>query len=167
MQSLGQARFRRGTWIRKTREHYLDLIAMTMAGMAAEEVFLGGHDDGVAGTDGSDLFEATKTAIALERSYGMGEKLASYGDFSRRPLEEIGHLDPELMARVDRILQEQLDQAKGILERHRSACMMLADELVARLELPGKEVLETLDQHSMGRDGSAMISALGFDKRTP
>jgi hypothetical protein len=66
--SLGQARFRRGTWVRRTKEHYLDLIAMTMAGMAAEEVFLGGHDDGVAGADGSDLFEATKTAIAMERS---------------------------------------------------------------------------------------------------
>lgn len=126
-----------------------------------EEVFLGGHDDGVAGNDGSDLFEATKTAIALERSYGMGEKLASYGDLSRRRLEEIGHLDPELMARVDRILQEQLDRAKGILERHRRPCMMLADELVARLELPGKEVLETLDQHRGGRDGSAMRLDLG------
>ncbi|WP_050577405.1 hypothetical protein [Sinorhizobium arboris] len=156
LQSLGQARFRRGTWIRRTRDHYLDLIAMTMAGMAAEEVFLDGHDDGVAGTDGSDLFEATKTAIALERSYGMGEKLASYGDLSRRRFEEIGHLDPALMARVDRILQEQLDRAKGILERHRSACMMLADELVARLELPDKEVLDALDQHSRGRDESAM-----------
>ncbi|RVE98900.1 AAA family ATPase [Sinorhizobium meliloti] len=150
LQSLGQARFRRGTWIRRTKEHYLDLIAMTMAGMAAEEVFLGGHDDGVAGNDGSDLFEATKTAIALERSYGMGEKLASYGDLSRRRLEEIGHLDPELMARVDRILQEHLDRAKGILERHRSACIVLADELVARLELPGKEVLDALD----GEDGA-------------
>lgn len=146
LQSLGTARFKRGTWIRRTKEHYLDLIAMTMAGMAAEEVFLDGHDDGVAGTDGSDLFEATKTAIALERSFGMGEKLASYGDLSRRRIEEIGHLDPELMARVDRILQEQLDRAKGILERYRSACMMLADELVARLELPGKEVLDAIEE---------------------
>ncbi|WP_457585301.1 hypothetical protein [Ensifer canadensis] len=48
---------------------------MTVDGRAAEEVFLGGHDDGVAGGDGSDLTEATKTAIALERSYGMGETL--------------------------------------------------------------------------------------------
>jgi len=145
VQSLGQARFRRGTWIRKTKGHYLDLIAMTMAGMAAEEVFLGGHDDGVAGTDGSDLFEATKTAIALERSYGMGEKLASYGDLSRRRLEEIGHLDPELMARVDRILQEQLDRAKEILLRHRKACLILTDQLTSRRELPGREVLDALD----------------------
>ncbi len=153
VQSLGQARFRRGTWIRKTKEHYLDLIAMTMAGMAAEEVFLGGHDDGVAGNDGSDLFEATKTAIALERSYGMGDKLASYGDLGQRRFEEIAHLDPELMERVDRILQEQLDRAKGILDRHRSTCEQLVEGLVERLELSGQEVLQALDRCHDGTSG--------------
>jgi cell division protease FtsH len=125
--------------------------------MAAEEVFLGGHDNGVAGNEGSDLFEATKTAIALERSYGMGEKLASYGDLSRRHLEGFGHLDPMLLARVDSILQEQLDRAKEILTRHRKACAALADELAVRLELPGQEVLDALD--SLGQDGSSRWSA--------
>jgi hypothetical protein len=85
---LGHARFRRGTWIRRTKKHNLYLIAMTMAGMAAEELFLGGHDDGVAGNEGSDLFEATKTAMAMERAYGMGAKLASFGDLNRYP--EVG-----------------------------------------------------------------------------
>lgn len=150
VQSLGQARFRRGTWIRRTKEHYLDLIAMTMAGMAAEEVFLGGHDDGVAGADGSDLFEATKTAIALERSYGMGEKLASYGDLRRRHIEGLGHVDPALLARVDSILQEQFDRAKNILLRYREACMLLADELASRLELSGQVVLDVLDSQDKG-----------------
>jgi len=156
LQSLGQARFRRGTWIRKTKEHYLDLIAMTMAGMAAEEVFLGGHDDGVAGADGSDLVEATKTAIALERSYGMGEKLASYGDLSRRHLEAFCHLDPMLLERVDRILQEQLDRSKEILLRHRRACLILTDQLASRLELPGKEVLDALGEEGKPSQRVAM-----------
>ncbi|WP_234716830.1 AAA family ATPase [Ensifer adhaerens] len=156
VQSLGQARFRRGTWVRRTKEHYLDLIAMTMAGMAAEEVFLGGHDDGVAGNDGSDLFEATKTAIALERSYGMGEKLASYGDLSRRRIEEVGHLDPMLIERVDRTLQEQLDRSKGILQRHWKACLILTDQLVSRLELPGKEVLDVLGEQGKPSQRVAM-----------
>ena len=78
-------------------------------------------------TDGSDLFEATKTAIALERSYGMGEKLASYGDLRRRHIEGLGHVDPALLARVDSILQEQFDRAKNILLRYREACTVLAD----------------------------------------
>jgi ATP-dependent Zn protease len=144
LQSLGQARFRRGTWIRRTKEHYLDLIAMTMAGMAAEEVFLGGHDDGVGGSEGSDLFDATKMAIALERSYGMGEHLGSYGDLSRRHLEAFCQLDPMLTARVDRILQAQLDRSKEILARHRPAVLTLTDRLSSRLELWGPEVMEAL-----------------------
>lgn len=137
------------------------------------------HDDGGHGCGGGvpgrprrrrpqapkdpNLVEATKTAIALERSYGMGEKLASYWDLSRRHLEAFGHLDPMLLERVNRILQEQLDRSKEILDRHRSVCMMLADELVARLELPGKEVLDALSQHSRRRDGYAM--RLDFDPR--
>jgi hypothetical protein len=94
-------------------------------GDGPEEVFLGGHDAGVAGADGSDLFEATKTAIALERSYGMGEKLASYGDLRRRHIEGLGHVDPALLARVDSILQEQFDRAKNILLRYRKLARCL------------------------------------------
>jgi hypothetical protein len=52
LQSLGHARFRRDPWVRRTKQHYLDLIAMSLAGMAAEQVFLGGHDDGAAGNEG-------------------------------------------------------------------------------------------------------------------
>lgn len=143
LQSLGHARFRRDPWTRRTKQHYLDLIAMTMAGMAAEELFLGGHDDGVAGNEGSDLFEATKTAMAMERTYGMGAKLASYGDLNRYP--EGGSFDPMLLPRVDGILQKQFERAMTILDRHREACVVLADELASRLELSGQEVLTAID----------------------
>lgn len=149
LQSLGHARFRRGTWIRRTKKHYLDLIAMTMAGMAAEELFLGGHDDGVAGNEGSDLFEATKTAMAIERTYGMGAKLASYGDLKRYP-DGGGGFDPMLLSRVDGILQKQFERAKTILDRHREACVVLADELAFRLELSGKEVRDAIDADLQG-----------------
>lgn len=143
LQSLGHARFRRDPWIRRTKRHYLDLIAMSLAGMAAEDAFLGGHDDGAAGNDGSDLVEATKTAIALERTYGMGAKLASYEYPARFP--EGSSFDPMLLPRVDAVLQEQFDRAKSILLRHRDACTILADELASRRELPGQEVRDALD----------------------
>ncbi|NTE82170.1 AAA family ATPase [Agrobacterium tumefaciens] len=143
LQTLGHARFRRDPWTRRTKQHYLDLIAMSLAGMAAEQVFLGGHDDGAAGNEGSDLFEATKTAMALERSYGMGTKLASYSDLNLPGGSS--NWDPMLLPRVDGILQEQFDRAKTILGRHRPACTILADELASRLELSGQEVLDALD----------------------
>lgn len=58
-------------WARRTREHYLDIITMTMSGMAAEQLLLGRWDDGASVGGGSDLHEATKIAVALERSYGL------------------------------------------------------------------------------------------------
>ena len=99
-------------------------------------------------TRGSDLFEATKTAMALERSYGMGTKLASYSDLSLP--RGSGNWDPMLLPRVDGILQEQFDRAKTILVRHRQACTILADELSSRLELSGAEVRDALGG---GNDG--------------
>lgn len=50
-----------------------------------------------------------------------------------------------LLARVDRILQEQLDRSKEILVRHRKAFLILTDQLASRLELWSKEVLDALD----------------------
>ncbi|PDT51200.1 MULTISPECIES: hypothetical protein [Sinorhizobium] len=144
LQYVGHARFRRDPWIRRTKQHYLDLIAMSLAGMAAEQVFLGGHDDGAAGNAGSGPFEATKTAMALERSFGMGTKLAAYGDLNRPGGN--GHFDPMLLPRVDGILQKQFDRA-----RHREACTVLADELASRLELSGQEVLDALARQDQNR----------------
>ncbi|MGZ2432599.1 AAA family ATPase [Rhizobium redzepovicii] len=149
-QSVGKAVFKRDPWARRTKEHYLDIIAMTVSGMAAEQLFLGSWDDGAAGGDGSDLHEATKTAIALERSFGMGQNLASYGPIDERITSEIKSLDAALMAQVDAILRIQLDRAMMILERHRGACLKLADELAERGELAGREVLDALHQDEDG-----------------
>ncbi|MDI7925234.1 hypothetical protein MRS75_24640, partial [Rhizobiaceae bacterium n36] len=143
-QSVGRAVFARDVWARRTKDYYLDTIAMTMSGMAAEQLLLGSWDDGAAGGVGSDLHEATKTAIALERSFGMGRKLASYGPVDDRDTNEMKLLDTALMSEVDGILRKQLKRSMAILERHREMCLKLVDELVERGELPGMEVLEAL-----------------------
>ena len=113
--------------------------------MAAEQLLLGCHDDGVAGGRGSDLYDATRTAILLDRSFGMGDGLASLGDISDAPMIDISRMDRSVLARADKILKEQLDHAKEILKRHRLACERLVDALVAELELSGQEVLDVLD----------------------
>lgn len=149
-QSVGRAVFARNVWARRTREHYLDIITMTMAGMAAEQLLLGCWDDGSSGGAGSDLHEATKTAIALERSFGMGHMLASYGPVDDRIANEIKSLDAALTVQVDAILRKQLERATAILERHRETCLKLVTELAKRGELPGKEVMEALDEDGGG-----------------
>lgn len=101
VKSVGQARFRRGIWIRRTKGHYLDLIAMTVAGMAAEDCSLADTMMGSPAAMDQISLRRRRWRWPLERSYGMGEKLASYGDLSRRNLEGFGHLDPALLTRVD------------------------------------------------------------------
>ncbi|EJC80177.1 ATP-dependent Zn protease [Rhizobium leguminosarum bv. trifolii WSM2297] len=147
-QHVGQAVFARNVWARRTKDHYLDIIAMTMGGIAAEHVFLGCWDDGASGGAGSDLHEATKIAIALERSYGMGKNLASYGPASSLDTNEIRQVDSSLMAEVEVILRDQFDRAKAILEDRRDACLELVDKLVRRQLLPGSEVMEAICQIS-------------------
>jgi cell division protease FtsH len=147
-QSVGKAIFERQVWARRTKSHYLSVIAMTLAGMASEELLLCSRDDGVSGGICSDLHSATRIAIRLERTHGMGKGLASFGDLTAAPLNEISHLDPKLLARVDAILQTQFERGKAILERHRTACERLVDGLVSAHELSGQEVLDALDEPS-------------------
>ena len=151
VQTLGGARFAAQPWARRTRQHYLDHIALYMAGIAAEQIHLGEHDDGASGGEGSDLHCATRIAINMERSHGMGEHLASYGEVGDRRLDEIKHLDTHLMMRVDGVLREQLARAKEIIERHRAASMRLHQELLERLDLPGEEVLAAVKRNRPGR----------------
>ncbi len=144
-QPVGKATFGRRPWARRTKAHYLDAITMGLGGMAAEQLLLGCHDDGVAGGRGSDLYDATRTAILLDRSFGMGDGLASLGDISDATMIDISRMDRSVLVRADQILREQLERATEILERHRPACERLVDGLVAGLELSGQEVLDALD----------------------
>ncbi|MCM2441065.1 AAA family ATPase [Agrobacterium vitis] len=147
-QPVGKATFGRRPWARRTKAHYLDAIAMGLGGMAAEKLLLGCHDDGVAGGRGSDLYDATRTAILLDRSFGMGDGLASLGDISEAQMIDISRMDRSVLARADKVLRAQLERATEILERHRPACERLVDGLVAGLELSGEEVLDALDEDS-------------------
>nr|WP_250808821.1 AAA family ATPase [Neorhizobium tomejilense] len=143
-QPVGKATFAHRPWARRTKAYYLDAIAMGLAGMAAEQLLLGFHDDGVAGTHG-DLHNATRTAILLERAFGMGDGLASLGGIAEAPIFDISRIDRSILARVDKILEKQLDRAKEILKQHLPACERLVDRLVDGLELSGQEVLDVLE----------------------
>lgn len=56
-----------GEFENRGKQFHLDNIAIHLGGMAAEQVFLGDHGDGVA----SDLDGATRLAIILDRHLGM------------------------------------------------------------------------------------------------
>ncbi|KRC01596.1 hypothetical protein ASE23_08590 [Rhizobium sp. Root73] len=55
------------------------------------------------------------------------------------------------MANGNTILQHQLNRAKELLERNRSACEHLAASLMERSELSGREVMEALNDRIQPR----------------
>ncbi len=139
-QKLGEAIFSVDTWARRTKSHYLDTITMMLGGMAAENVLLGGYDDGSAGGPGTDLYEATKLAVSLECTFGMGHLMASRGDRRDCRLEDAACSDPMLMDRIDAVLREQCERAETIVAELGDICLELADTLARKHSLTGDDV---------------------------
>ena len=119
----------------------LDQICSLMAGRAAEDILLGSVATGAL----NDLERATKIAYALVVYYGMSERLPniSYYDsagqgygFSKPYSEERAKIIDE---EVSKILAEQYNRAKAILNKYHDGLVKLADELYNR------EVIFTAD----------------------
>lgn len=112
----------------------LDDICSLLAGRAAEELFLGHISTGAA----NDLERVTKQAYAMVVYYGMSNKLPniSYYDSSG---QEYGFTKPfsddrakMIDEEVSRIINEQYDRAKKLLQQHTEGHNKLADILLTR-----------------------------------
>ncbi|WCK03301.1 AAA family ATPase [Agrobacterium tumefaciens] len=155
-QKLGEAIFSVDRWERRTRSHYLDTITMTLGGMAAENVLLGEYDDGSAGGPGTDLYEATKLAISLECTFGMGHLMASRGDLRDCCLENAAYSDPMLIGRIDALLREQYERAETIVAELGDICLELADTLAGKHSLTGEDVRSAI-RMGIGRRNSDLF----------
>jgi cell division protease FtsH len=143
--TLGGAIFEQQPFRRRTRAYYLDQIAIALGGIAAEALFFGDHADGAGGKDGADLHVATNLALIMERHFGMGENLASFGDIDHRRLDALKLADPSIVLRTGVVLQEQFDRAQAVLLKHRAAIRYLADRLVEQKGLSGTEIQKAVD----------------------
>ena len=112
----------------------LDEMCATLGGRAAEELFLGRISTGAA----NDLERVTKQAYAMVVYYGMSERLPnlSYYDstgqdygFSKPYSDDRARLIDE---EVSRIINEQYERAKKILEEHAKGHAELAEVLLKR-----------------------------------
>lgn len=116
------------------REALLDEMCATLGGRAAEELFLGRISTGAV----NDLERVTKQAYAMVVYYGMSECLPNicyydstgqdYGFSKPYSGERARIIDEE----VSRIIAEQYDRAKKILQEHASGHNQLADVLISR-----------------------------------
>ncbi|ANL28605.1 ATP-dependent peptidase M41 family protein [Rhizobium phaseoli] len=116
---------------------FMDRLAQLLAGVAAERMVFGTHAEGCV----ADLAEASNVAAYMLSSLGMGDTLVSDGHRDPLALVQARNSDPRLRQRVEDILQEQVERARGILEENWSAF----DEVVQLLRLRGR--LDGADVH--------------------
>jgi len=130
-------------WATDTRDWYENMLAMLMAGRAAEKLVLRRVSGGSGGADDSDLARATRIAFDMERTLGFGAEHPMLYRPHRDPAEVFGR-DPELAARVHARLEAAFDLAAAILRRRRPTFNALAKALFDAQAMDEKTVLQIL-----------------------
>jgi cell division protease FtsH len=142
-----------------TKDYLLGQIAILMGGRIAEEVFLGSITTGAS----NDIERATELARAMVCEYGMsdlgpltfgkkeeqiflGREIAQHRDFSEDTAIKIDE-------QVKRIISEQYERARNIVEENRDVMVRLSETLLER---------ETLDAVQIRR----IIAGLPLDDDT-
>lgn len=117
-----------------------------LAGRAAEELVFDTVTTGAA----NDIEQATKLARAMVTQYGMSEKFGLMGLASRQDMYLTGRtvMDcgdataAEVDAEVMRILKESYEEAKRLLSENRSVMDQIAEFLIEKETITGKEFME-------------------------
>ena len=131
----------------QSRSELLGLIAISMGGQSAEELFFGDISTGPSG----DLLAATRVAASMVGSCGMEGSLVSFGAVQNSGFSDtniVGRVlgDKDGRAAVEEVLQQQKLRAKALLDDNRHLVMALRDALLERHELIGTEITDILEQ---------------------
>jgi len=130
----------------RTRSEIEAAIAIALGGLVSEEVFFGESGTGPA----SDLGGATALAAQMVGSFGMAGSLISFDAIAEGPIGSknlVGRVlaDRDGKARVEEILDTQKARVTGLLEENRDVVIALRDALIARDELVGEEIADTIE----------------------
>jgi ATP-dependent Zn protease len=137
----------------KSRSELESMIAISLGGMSAEELFLGEPGTGPA----SDLAYATEVAALMVGALGMGASLVSYeavaeGPISTRNLVGKVLADSASKGKVEEVLGGQKERAIAVLDENRDVVEALRDALLERDELIGDEILDVIRAALARRD---------------
>lgn len=124
-------------------EYREDMLAMLMAGRAAEQIVVGSVSSGSGGSDDSDLARATKLALAMERSLGFGAIQPLLYRDDKDPTAVLDR-NPDLAARVHTRLEKALSRAVEILTANRDRLDRLTAVLFKDQSLAGEALRRTL-----------------------
>jgi cell division protease FtsH len=137
----------------KSKSELEGSVAISLGGMASEELFLGESGTGPA----SDLSAATEVAAAMVGALGMAGSLVSYEAVAEGPVSMknlVGKIlaDPDGKGRVETLLMKQKHRAAAVLEHNRDVVEALRDALMERDELVGEEIVEVIGSALKRRD---------------
>ena len=133
----------------------LDKIAMTLGGRVAEEIIYG--KEFITTGASNDLEKVTQMARSMVTKYGMSERLGNlaYGKsedhvFMGRDFGHTRDYSEEIAAAIDeevqRIVNEQYDLAKALLEENRDMLDTISHKLLEMETLDEKEFVELMDR---------------------
>ena len=125
----------------QSKKQFLDDIAATLGGYAAEEMLFGDVTTGPS----NDLAVITALAREMVTRYGMSDTLGpvAFGERSLGNAPYSEEVAAKIDAEVSRILDEAKRRARAVLEEHRSALDAIAKELVEKETLE-REAFEKL-----------------------
>lgn len=130
--------------IHQRRSELAAALAVDMAGRAAERLAFGEASAGAGGAADSDLARATTMAIALECSWGLGERLSWLGD--PETIAARLRLDPPLAARVEDHLRQAEERALRILQAQTPVLEAIATALRDKAMLTGPVLDELISR---------------------
>ena len=125
-----------------TGADFRTMLRMLLAGRAAEEALLGDVSSGSGGGERSDLARATMAAVTMLGSMGLGGD----GNLAWSPpptFDELGSLlaaRPQFAERVSGLLADTYVDVLSSVQRHRRIVRAVADALVVRETIDGREV---------------------------
>jgi ATP-dependent Zn protease len=128
-------------------------LAISLGGLAAEEVFLGETGTGPA----SDLAHATEIAAAMVGAFGMAGSLVSYEAMAEGPINASNLVakvlgDADGKQRVEDILEEQKQRVTALLTENADVVDALRDALMDRDELLGEAIMRVVEEAVANRE---------------
>ena len=129
-----------------TKKELEAMLVVSLGGRAAEEIVF----DTVTTGASNDIEKATKIARAMITQYGMSEKFGLIGLESiqnryldGRPVLNCGDATAaEIDSEVMKMLKEAYEEAKRLLRENREALDKIADFLIEKETITGKEFME-------------------------
>ena len=121
-----------------TRDELRGRIRTSLGGRAAEIVYYG-ENDGISTGAVGDLTKASRIAHAMISRYGMDPELGLCS------LEEDSKVSDSVKARINSMLNDELNQAIRIIRDNRSVVDALVEELMKKNKLSEQEIRRIID----------------------